>query len=57
MEYIELENGDLLRGGKMKTAEEDGGLNFFVNYDMFVYKQKESEESMEKIEIQKGLVK
>lgn len=57
MEYIELENGDLLRGGKMKTAEEDGGLNFFVNYDLFVYKQKESEESMEKIEIQKGLVK
>lgn len=31
-------NGDSVRGTKMKSEMVDGVLNFFVNYDMFVYK-------------------
>jgi hypothetical protein len=39
--YLALEhiavNGDLTRGEKMHGEYSDGVLNFFVNYDMFVY--------------------
>jgi hypothetical protein len=31
-------NGDLTRGTKMKGEIIDGVLNFFLNFDMFVYK-------------------
>lgn len=34
--------GDLVRGTKMRYEVVDGVLNFFVNYDMFVYKVQES---------------
>ncbi len=34
--------GDLVRGTKMRYEVVDGVLNFFVNYDMFVYKVEES---------------
>lgn len=37
LEYITV-TGDLVRGTKMKYEVVDGVLNFFVNYDLFVYK-------------------
>ena len=37
LELITVE-GDLTRGTKMKHEIADGVLNFFVNYDFFVYK-------------------
>ncbi len=37
LEYITV-TGDLVRGTKMKYEIVDGVLNFFVNYDLFVYK-------------------
>ena len=37
--------GDLIRGTKMNGEIVDGVLNFFVNYDMFVYKKKEISET------------
>lgn len=38
LEYISV-SGKLLRGTKMKYQIVDGILNFFVNYDFFVYKK------------------
>lgn len=43
-------NGDLSRGSRMKGEIVDGVLNFFVNYDMFVYKV-EDKTPMEEMEI------
>lgn len=37
LEYISV-SGKLLRGTKMKYQIVDGVLNFFVNYDFFIYK-------------------
>lgn len=37
LEYITV-TGDLVRGTKMNFEVVDGVLNFFVNYDLFVYK-------------------
>lgn len=47
LEYITV-TGDLVRGTKMKYEVADGILNFFVNYDMFVYKETASD-AMEEI--------
>lgn len=38
LEYITV-TGNLLRGTKMKCEVIDEVLNFFVNYDLFVYKE------------------
>lgn len=41
LEYITL-GGDLTRGTAMKYEVIDGILNFFVNYDCFVYRMEEN---------------
>lgn len=41
LEYISVE-GNLTRGTKMHGELVDWVLNFFINYDMFVYKVKET---------------
>lgn len=41
LEYITLD-GDLARGTAMKYEVIDGVLNFFVNYDCFVYRLEEN---------------
>lgn len=41
LEYITLD-GDLTRGTAMKYEVVDGILNFFVNYDCFVYRMEEN---------------
>lgn len=38
LEYITLENGDLVRGTSMNYEVVDGVLHFFVQYNMFVKK-------------------
>lgn len=51
LEYINVD-GDLLRGTKMHSELTDGVLNFFVNYNMFVYKFKDEERlNMEELEV------
>lgn len=55
MEYIETA-GDQMRGTDMKYEIVDGILNFFVNYDCFVYRAKENTamETIEKTQHVKG---
>jgi len=47
LEYITV-TGDLVRGTKMNYEVVDGVLNFFVNFDLFVYKVAPSD-AMEEI--------
>lgn len=55
LEYIKPIGDDLpIRGTKMKYEVVDGVLNFFVNYDCFVYKM-ENQSSMETLETNTGL--
>lgn len=57
LEYITVD-GNLIRGNQMEFEVVDGVLNFFVNYDCFVYKVSQADipmESMEKhIEVKDG---
>lgn len=46
LEYMET-GEDPVRGSNMNYEVKDGILNFFVNYDMFVYKMLESVPAME----------
>jgi hypothetical protein len=43
--------GDLTRGSKMNGEIVDGVLNFFVNYDMFVYKVVAATDGMESMTV------
>lgn len=49
LEFITVD-GDLIRGTDMHCEIVDDVLNFFVNYDMFVYKETVDEETMETFE-------
>lgn len=40
-------DGDLIRGTSITSEYVDGVLNFFVNYDLFVYKEVDAEPLME----------
>ncbi len=57
LEYVTLEEGSLLRGTDRVIKIEDGILDFKVNYNMFLYRQKETEQTMESVNVEKGLVK
>ena len=50
LEYVTADT-DLLHGTNMHGEVVDGVLHFFVNYDFFTYKEKQSEEPMESIDI------
>lgn len=50
LESITATTGDTFRGTKMKYQIIDGVLNFLVNYDCFVYKVQEKNETMELLE-------
>lgn len=59
LEYLEA-GEDLVRGSGRNYEMKDGILNFFVNYDMFVYKVSESVPVMEGVSTEtsvKGQVK
>ena len=49
MEYIKLENGDLLRGIDMNFNIVDNVLHFFVRYDFHIMEEKEYEKMSELI--------
>lgn len=50
MEYITLENGDLLRGTSRRHRTEDGVLSFFVEFNMFVNRTAYRNEPMDGLE-------
>ena len=48
LEYITVD-GDPMRGTQMHAEVVDGNLNFFVNYDCFLYRKKVPGEAMETV--------
>ena len=54
LEYITAD-GDAMRGTNMHHEIVDGVLNFFVNYDCFVYRIGEQEEKMQRLIQKQGL--
>lgn len=46
MEYITLANGDMLRGTGRSFRVEDGVLNFFVNYNLYLMTPAEAMDAM-----------
>lgn len=53
LEYIHV-SGELMRGTSMNYEIVDGVMNFFVNYDCFVYKMQE-ETPMETVKVTNNL--
>ena len=49
LEYITLINSDMLRGTKMHEETVDGILHFFVNYNLYVNKERPKDEWMENL--------
>lgn len=49
MECISLENGSCIRGSNRSGKNEDGVLNFRVDYQVFVSKAEEPEDPMEEV--------
>jgi len=56
LEYITNE-GDLFRGTKMSYQVVDNILNFFVNYNFYVYREVETIEVMESMAVETGVKK
>jgi len=54
LEYITM-GGDLVRGTKMYHEVVNDVLHFFVNYDLFVYKESEASDPMETLTVESGL--
>lgn len=54
LEYITMD-GDLIRGTKMYHEVVNDVLHFFVNYDLFVYKESEASDPMETLTVESGL--
>ena len=54
LEYITVD-GDLTMGTGMRAEFVDGVLHFFINYDMFVYKEAEPGTPMEMMKQNTGL--
>lgn len=50
-----LVSGDTVRGTKMKWAVADGMLDFYVNYDLFVYREKEPVPVMEEVSMETSM--
>ena len=55
LEYIELDDGTLIRGIERSSREEDKVLHFFVTYEMFIYKLDEEKPKMKKLDVNNGL--
>ncbi|AZK44776.1 phage tail terminator family protein [Paenibacillus lentus] len=56
LEYITMD-GDLLRGTNIHHEVIDDVLHFFVNYNLHVYKEKDTADFMESLQIGSGLSK
>lgn len=55
LEYIELDDGTLIRGIERSSREEDRILHFFITYEMFIYKLDEGKPKMKKLDVNNGL--
>ena len=55
LEYIELDDGTLIRGIERSSREEDRILHFFITYEMFIYKLDEEKPKMKKLDVNNGL--
>lgn len=55
LEYIELNDGTLIRGIERSSREEDRILHFFITYEMFIYKLDEEKPKMKKLDVNNGL--
>lgn len=55
LEYIELDDGTLIRGIERSSREEDRILHFFITYEMFTYKLDEEKPKMKKLDVNNGL--
>ena len=55
LEYVKLENGNLLRGTGRKSEIVDGVLHFIVSYDYTVLKPCEKQALMEELKIKGGV--
>lgn len=55
LEYIELDDGTLIRGIEKSSREEDRILHFFITYEMFIYKLDEEKPKMKKLDVNNGL--
>lgn len=55
LEYVKLENGNLLRGTGRKSEIVDGVLHFIVSYDYTVLKPREKQALMEELKIKGGV--
>lgn len=55
LEYIELDDGTLIRGIGRSSREEDRILHFFITYEMFIYKLDEEKPKMKKLDVNNGL--
>ena len=55
LEYIELDDGTLIRGIERSSREEDRILHFFITYEMFIYKLDEEKSKMKKLDVNNGL--
>lgn len=55
LEYITLEDGDLLRGQEMRYETVDGVLHFFVDYNMVVKKNITPKDDMEVLIVETDL--
>ncbi len=51
LEYITLEDGSLLRGSSRKGKYEEAALYFLLEYQVYILKSKEPQESMEDIKL------
>jgi hypothetical protein len=56
LEYITFE-GDLFRGTKMSYEVDDNILHFFVNYNFYIYKERETIDAMESMAVETGVKK
>lgn len=59
MEYVTMADGSLMRSTdrSIRMDQEAGSLTFLVSFHQFVLKTRPEEETMETIEIKKGMVK
>ena len=55
LEYIELDDGTLIRGIERSSREEDRILHFFITYEMVIYKLDEEKPKMKKLDVNNGL--
>ena len=55
LEYIELDDGTLIRGIERSSREEDRILHFFITYEMFIYKLDGEKTKMGKLGVNTGL--